>query len=217
MAGQQLPDDLFAWLRDLERRLVALERSPQLTQTSIKDGALSILDASGVTRVKVGRDGSSYGVKVYDSSGANPVELSTLAFAQVAATVATAEMCSSAVFGDLATAGPAVTTTIGASGRAIVTLTAAMQVPGDSSVAADVAALMGFAVSGATTRAATDADALALETKLAINQFIVARPSVVLLAQGLTPGSTTFTAQYRVTDTVRKAAFQNRQLFVQPF
>jgi hypothetical protein len=115
-----LPETILDTLHDLERRLVAIERSPQLTSASIKEGALDVLDAAGMLRVRIGKDGSDYGVKVYDAAGANPVSLATLAFAQSAARVGTEQDTTSTAYTDLATAGPSVTVTVGASGRAIV-------------------------------------------------------------------------------------------------
>lgn len=80
MAGQQLPDDLFAWLRDLERRLVSLERSPQLTSASIKDGALTIYNAAGQPVLVLGKQSSGrYGLSAFNPAGQRTLELGELA------------------------------------------------------------------------------------------------------------------------------------------
>lgn len=120
MAQPVLPKDLIDRIVDLERRLVALERTPQLTQTSIKEGTLTVLDAAGIVRVKIGKDGTDYGVKVYDAAGANPVSLAQLGFGQAYAEVVAEQASTSTTFVDLATPGPSVTVDIGPSGRAIV-------------------------------------------------------------------------------------------------
>lgn len=80
MAGQQLPDDLFAWLRDLERRLVSLERSPQLTSASIKDGALTIYNATGQPVLVLGKQSNGrYGLSAFNPAGQRTLELGELA------------------------------------------------------------------------------------------------------------------------------------------
>lgn len=80
MAGQQLPDDLLAWLRDLDRRLVALERSPQLTSASIKDGALTIYNAAGLPVLVLGKQSTGrYGLSAFNAAGQRTLELGELA------------------------------------------------------------------------------------------------------------------------------------------
>lgn len=54
MPDPAVPESLMTRISDLERRLRALERSPQLTSSSIRDGTLSILDGDGTTTVEVG-------------------------------------------------------------------------------------------------------------------------------------------------------------------
>lgn len=49
------PNTDAQWKSDVERRLAALERSPQLTNASIKDGHLEVVDADGIVRAKFGR------------------------------------------------------------------------------------------------------------------------------------------------------------------
>lgn len=210
MAGQQLPDDFFAWLADLDRRLVALERSPQLTKASIKDGSLDVYDATGILRVRIGKDGTDYGVKVYDAAGANAVSLDSLARGQAANFVLATETTASATYTDLATVGPAATATIGPSGRAFVTLTAAIHSdPGGPGY-------MSFAVSGATTLAATDNTSLLLYDGSTNPLFVEVSASARFLVTGLTPGSNTFTAKYRAASAT-VPGFARRHIIVEPF
>lgn len=109
----------------------------------------------------------------------------------VGATVNANESTTSTAFADLATVGPTVTTTIGPSGRALVMIGGR-----SSNSSAGLLAIIGFAVSGASTRAADDALAL-LYTPPVANNVHQAVHAFVLT--GLTPGATTFTAKYRVS------------------
>jgi hypothetical protein len=68
---------------------------------------------------------------------------------------------------------------------------------------------MSFAVSGASTQAASDARSLILLGN-ALQQSTAS-----FVVSGLTPGSTTFTAQYRVSGS-GTATFSNRSMFVIP-
>ena len=62
---------LLTQLADIERRLRNLESAPQLTQSSIQDGSVRVLDASSVERFKMGKlDTGVYGVRGKDTAGA---------------------------------------------------------------------------------------------------------------------------------------------------
>jgi hypothetical protein len=118
------------------------------------------------------------------------------------ATVATSQTTASLAYADLATAGPAVTVVTGA--KAIVTLTAQLQNSGAS------AAFMAYAISGATTLAAADATALFNNNP----NTSIWQASASYMQTGLTPGSNTFTAKYRVTGNT--GTFLNRSIIVEP-
>lgn len=75
-------------------------------------------------------------------------------------------------------------------------------------------ALMTFAVSGASTQAANDNRAVQNGRYTA--QFAIAAGLTVAVT-GLTPGSNTFTAQYRSTNGAATATFDHRRLTVQSF
>lgn len=98
----------------------------------------------------------------------------------------TQETTTSTTFADLTTAGPAVTLTTGT--QAIIVLTANLR-----TTVTDAIALMAFAISGATTVAATEEDCLCNES----NEIMQA--SMVTFPRDLTAGSNTFTAKYRVS------------------
>ena len=65
-----LPPNIAAVLRDQDRRIRNLENSPNLTNSSIKDGTLAVLDSGGNTMVRLGKVDSSYGIKVTTPTGA---------------------------------------------------------------------------------------------------------------------------------------------------
>jgi hypothetical protein len=97
--------------------------------------------------------------------------------------------------------------TIPASGKALVTVTGSLTNSGTSNQS-----FMGFAVSGSTTRAAADTQALIV--KNGGNQAILAQGSATFFVTGLTAGSNTFTAKYRVD--AGTATFVNRSIIVIP-
>jgi hypothetical protein len=72
---------------------------------------------------------------------------------------------------------------------------------------------MGFAISGATTRAASDAQALAL-VRGGSQGAVATQSSATFFVTGLTPGSTTFTAKYDVNGGT--GTFANRTIVVIP-
>lgn len=121
-------------------------------------------------------------------------------------TVATSESTTSTSYTDLTTSGPAVTVTVGASGTAMVIITAKITVPGSTAITA-----MSFAVSGASTVSASDARALFID-RSSENQ----RSSTVMFLTGLTAGSNTFTAKYRST-LGNTGTFADRDITVIPF
>lgn len=124
----------------------------------------------------------------------------------VSATVSTSESTASTTFTDLATVGPAVTTTVGTSGLILVILT--------SHVAVDTAggfATMGVAVSGATTVATNEAYAVTYQA-YAIN---AAHQGSAVFPLVVNPGSNTFTAKYHSTGGAT-ATFAARSITVVP-
>jgi hypothetical protein len=88
---------------------------------------------------------------------------------------------------------PAVTLDVPASGKVLVMWTAEL-----SNDTAGSSVYIGVAVSGANTVAAADAESIRYRTPASSGSYLQ-RWSVSKLFTGLTPGSTTFTLQYRVT------------------
>lgn len=119
-----------------------------------------------------------------------------------ATTVATAEATASTSYAVLATAGPAVTVTTGA--RAIVMLNAAI-----SNSTLGQKSYVGCAVTGASSFSSSDSEALEFQVYGANAEF---RGACTLAYETLTPGSNTFTMQYRVSGGT--ATYSNRVLTV---
>ena len=104
-----------------------------------------------------------------------------------AARIDTSQTTASATYVDLATVGPVVTEVTGTSVLVIVNFR--------FTVASTTPSFVSVAVSGATTRAAADADACP-----AVCQVSSAGPvpcSAMILLTGLTAGTNTFTMRYR--------------------
>ena len=114
--------------------------------------------------------------------------------------IASSQTTTSTTYTDLATAGPAVTITTGTKALVIMSGFAYSSVGGYNSFA-------GFAVSGATTIAATDAYALA------DGSTVGGAASRATRLTTLTAGSNTFTMKYRQTIS-GTATFINREIIV---
>jgi len=120
-------------------------------------------------------------------------------------TVVTSQTTTSATYVDLTTVGPQVVVTL--SSRALIgTYVRASHATTGQSV------YMGYAISGATTLAADDTRAFSY---LSATGTQTHRASMILLHTGLTAGSNTFTAKYRVDSGT--GTFADRRLFVIPF
>ncbi len=122
-----------------------------------------------------------------------------------AATVATSEGTASTSYTDLATGGPAVTVTTGT--KIILTVGAGM-----SSATAGAACLMAAAVSGATTRAAGDAEAVDYQVYASTGEAAQSKRSYI---SGLTAGANVVTSKYKNARTGGTATFVNRVILVE--
>jgi len=134
------------------------------------------------------------------STGANAI---TERIAQ-SAHIATTETTTSTSYADLATVGPSVTVNAGTA--CLVSIYASLQNSTSGAVAK-----MSYAVSGASTIAASDVTAISLTTAAA-NQAI--RTGMTFLQTPLTSGSKTFTAKYAVS--AGTGSFVNRRITVLP-
>lgn len=120
--------------------------------------------------------------------------------------VATSESTSSSSYTDLATSGPAVTTTTGT--RALIMVSCRV-----TSATTGTRPSMGPAVSGASTIAADEARAVQHEI-VASNDFHSG--SYIYIESSLTGGSNTFTAKYVSLGGGGSVTFANRRLSVIP-
>lgn len=120
-------------------------------------------------------------------------------------TVATSQTTTSTSYGDLATVGPAVTVTTDV--QAIVFLYTFMAQSSSSD-----GGWTGFAISGATTLAASDAQAINFFSPTPIAPLTY---SGTFLVTGLTAGSNTFTMKYK-SYFGGGATFSSRRISVMP-
>lgn len=178
--------------------------SPVITGGSMANTTVTVDAVSGYTSANTG---TIYGISVTSSkiSGASltnstvgPNQLGTGAATNV---VATNETTTSTSYVALATAS-AVTVTIGVNGLALVIIGADLKNSGANY------SLMGYAISGATTKAASDTTAFGIVNT---NDSIASR---VNLETGLAAGSTTFTTQFKAIANTLTA--QNRSIVVIP-
>lgn len=138
------------------------------------------------------------------SSAANAIAARTPQYATVATSQTTTSI---ATYGDLATVGPAVTVTTGATALVIF----GAQIENSTGAGGG---LMSFAVSNATTIAApATANALRFMASNADERNAASRVNWLTT---LNPGSNTFTCKY-TTPTGGTAAFSGRDIIVIPF
>jgi len=121
------------------------------------------------------------------------------------ATVATRESTTSGSFTDLTTAGPAVTLTTGT--KVLVIVSGAI----DTNAAVDSNGVMDFAISGATTRAATQTTSIRSGSTSMSSSKPLRFSSATI--QTVTAGSNTFTAKYQSPST-NALFFANREILV---
>ncbi len=182
--------------------------------TQLADGGVTIAKAaSGLQFIRTATSAPSspvVGQQWYDTDDDNMYVYNSsgvwVCLTPQSASVLTGQTTSSTSYTNLATSGPAVTLLTGTT--ALVSFGCLSQnnvgVP-----AAIVANFMSVAVSGATTLAASDANALAFAEPETSFEFTMARTYKMT---GLTPGSNTFTAKYRVSGST--GTFDNRDITV---
>lgn len=202
--GWTTPDDT-ALVKDGASAIRTLGSSVDTSVKALNPGTTSgdldyYTSATTKARIAKGTAGQIFTM----NAGATAPEWQTAAAAipaNATATVATQQSTTSTTYTNLATSGPAVTVTTGTKALVIIT----SQVQND---AGNAQAYMSFAVSGATTIAASDTTRLSIETTSA--KMTASAAYVVTL----TAGSNTFTSQYRVGNTAGTVYFQNRNIFV---
>jgi hypothetical protein len=173
----------------------------------VKDGAAAIRTlGSNIDTSLVDLKGGTTGQVLSKASGTDLdftfTTISATPTSEVA-TVATDEQTSSSSYTDLTTSGPAVTLTTGT--KVLVIMSALAYTDG-----ANQQASADFAVSGATTRAASDATRLSIRS--AASGITMTRASSASRIT-VTAGSNTFTAKYK-TSAAGTAYFSDRQILV---
>jgi len=175
------------------------------TASSIAPAVKGDLVAGSATNdaavLTVGANGTLLTADSTEATGLKWAAAASSVPANATATVATTQTTTSSSFTDLATSGPAVTLTTGT--KALVVLYNRSQTgnPVDP-------AIMGFAVSGATTVAVTDTRSLGSYNS---NDYLGASSAFIIT--GLTAGSNTFTCKYR-QDGSSTGYFQDRVISV---
>lgn len=205
MTDPVVPDSLVRQVDALEQLVRSMESSPQLTNASIRDGALTVKDDSLRQRVVMGKQADgSFGLAILNTSG-QIVTAEALGFGPRGDRVGTQESTSSSSYTDLATVGPDVTVDIGPTGRMIVLVGAHLFPAGDNAEAH-----MAYEVSGATTRAASDA--------LSVSHLGTFRKEMFMREEtGLNEGSHTVRAKYRSGGLGGTSEWADRVLAVWPY
>lgn len=161
--------------------------------TTIKNEINGNLDNANI-KASAGIDGSKIA-----NAAISPNRLATGA---ATAVVLTQETTTSTSYADLATTTDTVTVTIGNNGIALVSIYGTFTNSGANYTN------IGFAISGATTVAATDTFAISQNTTAFLSM------SSVFLVTGLAAGSTTFKMKYSVV--AGTGTFKNRRIAVVP-
>jgi len=156
-------------------------------------------------RLGVGANGTVLTADSAESSGLKWATPASSSPASGVASVLTRQSTNSNTYTDLATSGPAVTLTTGT--KVLVIVSSAM----DTDASSNAPAAMDFAVSGATTRSATDQTAVKSPKVNAASteQFRGSSAQIITV----TAGSNTFTAKYHTTNG-ETVFFTNRTITV---
>lgn len=189
-----------------------------ITDSGLDAIAETLLNAKGDLVVASAADtaarlgvGSNNQILMADSGQATGVKWSSSVpggmSASDTATVATSQTTVSTSYTDLTTPGPAVTVVVGASGIAIVTVTARIVSGSGNESFASVALSSGNVVAAADAYAASFGN-----TSGEMSQH-----STTTVFTGLTPGSTVFTMKYKSSSGAVNATFSNRRIGVVTF
>ena len=202
--GWTTPDDT-ALVKDGASAIRTLGTSVDTTtknlnpETTLGDISFRSSTSNVNTRLGIGGTGAVLTVAAGVPSWATPASASP---ASGSATVATSQSTSSTSYTDLTTAGPAATVTTGTKALVIVNVSSGINSGGNT-------VFTSFAVSGATTIAASDAYSFQNTSGDAGAFYGGARATRLTT---LTAGSNTFTMKYRVDGN--QGTFKNREIIV---
>lgn len=169
------------WANDLiEGILVSHNQDGTLKNDTVTTAKI---DDEAVTTAKI--DDEAVTTAKIDDGAVTIGKIDTTSFSSDSASVATDQSTTSSSYTDLSTVGPAVTVDITGSGKALVVMSAGIYGSNANN------RFMSFAVSGASTVAASDNFSFGHSET---NAFYLGNS---FLVTGLTPGSNTFTAKYK--------------------
>jgi len=175
---------------------------------TLKDGAVddaAVLASNVVTNAKIANNAVTE-AKITDAA----VTVSKINLAPSQAIVATNEATTSSTYAALTTPGPVSTVNIGNNGIALVSIYAKLAQTSNAGTAS-----MGFVISGANTQVAAENYSI-MFTRATADDADNQRIGATFLLTGLTPGSTTFTAQYKRVGSTGTANFADRRIAVIP-
>jgi hypothetical protein len=228
--------DIVDSVKEIEKRLSILERTPQLANASIdarglsiREGSIDVIDNDGNTRIRIGKlDDGSYDITAYSVIGNQTVNLAALAFGQKAAfetgnsVRSTGGLPGTYTDPDSGPLGPEVTgVLVGSSGRCKVTISAQMQATPTGADAGKLA--MSFDVNGPTTIAASNEMAMVVyhaiqnvTDQIDYHDYIF-RGSYVHYLDNLIPGTYSFRMKYFGSSIGGNTNYADRLLLVEPF
>ena len=197
------PTTMESLIRELDRRVRNLETAPRLTNSSIQDGSLRVLDADRDPQVIVGKqDDGSFGLVVLGPNGV----LQRVGGVGYSYTPGT--LTYSATTWGTSPADQDITVNVGPSGLALVTMSALI-FPGSYSLGES--AFVGVIVDGA----GPDPNAILYSVQPA-SSALGGTASFSYVISGLADGAHTFRLVYAVTTAGVVATFKARSLVVQP-
>lgn len=218
----QSKGDIMREIAEIRREIREMRAERGLESATIGQGGITILEGAvrvvqspSTERLVMGKlsDGD-YGIEAVGVDGLR-VKLASLSSYTKAQTINVQESTTSAAWVNLTTPGPAVTVTVGPSGRALMFLSAK---GGWSLVAADIyqGAFMSAELSGANVAAPDLQWSAFCETQHGSTTFATVSTTIgaVYTFEGLAEGPTTFTAKYSVGNAGRSADFNRRTIVV---
>lgn len=189
---------------DLDFKWVADATGIPATIFDAKGDIIAATAADTADRLAVGTNGHVLTADSTASTGLKWAAIPASAITNDTATVATQQSTTSTSYTDLSTSGPAVTLTTGTKALVIITSEAGNNGSG-------AAAWASFAVSGATTIAASDANAIKVQNTGTTNSMYIRGSAATITT--LTAGSNTFTMKYK-DDSTGTAFFKDRTITV---
>jgi hypothetical protein len=186
-------------------RLPSVEGGIQPTIVDAKGDLITATAADTPARLAVGADNTILTADSTQATGIKWAAAASASPASASATVATEETTTSGTYTDLTTAGPAVTLTTGT--KVLVIITADIR-----AMSAARNGSMSYAISGATTSAASQDDCLG-NARVLSGAVDPARMSSAS-RRTVTAGSNTFTAKYKSADGSATITFKDRNIIV---